>query len=183
MKLASALSSDFDDGVRSRGASYFRSGAVRLLVGSASEVEARVRGSRVYDVGIAWDSGMLILFCDCPYFDSGLPCKHLWATILASDAKGCLTSMTRFDPKTVMYDFPEAPVDEDDEDEVSYGDEEDDIEEEDRGRRRGLLRFPPRTASSDSVPRREAYSPRCGNRPPLQTLSPSNLPGGSASSR
>src|SRR5579863_2700191 len=119
MKLASALSSDFDVDVRSRGVSYFRSGAVRLLVGSATEVEARVRGSRVYDVGIAWDAGMLILFCDCPYFDSGEPCKHLWATILASDAKECLTAMTRFDPKTVIYDFPDAPVDgEDEEDEV-----------------------------------------------------------------
>src|ERR1039457_5899517 len=100
MKLASALSSDFDDGVRSRGASYYRSGAVRLQVGSASEVEARVRGSRVYDVGIAWGRGMLVLFCDCPYFESGEPCKHLWATILASDAKDCLGAMTRFDPST-----------------------------------------------------------------------------------
>ena len=126
MKLASALSSDFDDGVRSRGASYYRSGAVRLQVGSASEVEARVRGSRVYDVGIAWGRGMLILFCDCPYFESGEPCKHLWATILASDAKDCLSAMTRFDPSTVVFDFPDESLSGDDEDEVSYGDEDED---------------------------------------------------------
>src|SRR5438128_2650463 len=131
MKLASALSSDFDDGVRSRGASYYRSGAVRIQAGSASEVEARVRGSRVYDVEISWDGKMLTLFCDCPYFESGGPCKHLWATILASDAKDCLSAMTRFDPSKVFYDAPGEPPDEGDEDEVTYrGEEEEDLEEE-----------------------------------------------------
>jgi uncharacterized Zn finger protein len=120
MKLASALSSDFDADVRSRGASYYRSGAVRIQSGSASEVEARVRGSRVYDVEISWDGAMLTLFCDCPYFESGGPCKHLWATILASDAKDCLGAMTRFDPSRVFYDVPEELIDGDDEDEVSY---------------------------------------------------------------
>ncbi|MBZ5625984.1 MAG: DEAD/DEAH box helicase [Acidobacteriia bacterium] len=113
MKLASALSSDFDSDVRSRGVSYYRSGAVRIVRGSPSEVEASVRGSRTYDVDITWDGHVLTLFCDCPYFEGGGPCKHLWATILASDAKDHLGAMTRFDPHAVYYDAPDETLDED----------------------------------------------------------------------
>jgi uncharacterized Zn finger protein len=55
MKLSSVLSSDFDYGTRSRGATYFRSGAVRIKQGSSIEVSAKVRGSQFYAVEIAWD--------------------------------------------------------------------------------------------------------------------------------
>ena len=127
MKLASALSSQFDDGVRSRGASYFRSGAVRILSGSASEVQARVRGSRLYDLEISWDGRKLTLFCDCPYFETAGPCKHLWATILASDAKDYFSTMTRFDPKSVVYD---TPGDVNGDDEAGSDDEEPDEDED-----------------------------------------------------
>src|SRR5207253_1982612 len=106
MKLASALSSLFDDGVRSRGAGYFRSGAVRIVSGSAEGVDARVLGSRQYDVQLDWDGRSLALCCDCPHFEIGVPCKHLWATILASDAQDCFVSITRFNPKYVVFEFP-----------------------------------------------------------------------------
>ncbi len=130
MKLASALSSRVDDGVRSRGAGYFRTGAVRVQNGSASEVNAQVRGSRVYDVEISWDGHVLTLFCDCPYFETvGRTCKHLWATILASDAKDYFASMTRFDPKSVVYDTPGATDGEDFDDEET--EDEQDLDEED----------------------------------------------------
>jgi len=107
MKLTSALSADFDSTVRSRGASYYRSGAVLLRAGSLRKVEARVRGSRIYDVEITWDGRELILFCDCPFFEGGQPCKHLWATILASDAKDFFGPITRFNSRQVVYDTPQ----------------------------------------------------------------------------
>ena len=125
MKLASVLSPQFDDTVRSRGISYFRSGAVRIRSGSDSQVEARVRGSRVYDVEINWDGRLLSLFCDCPHFEKGEPCKHLWATILASDDKNYLGTMTRFDPKSVFFDIPHGAVDDEFDDEDDEGEEED----------------------------------------------------------
>lgn len=114
MKLASALAPDFDSDVRARGASYYRSGAVRIQRGSNREVEARVRGSRLYEVEIAWDGKVLTMFCDCPYFEGMGPCKHLWATILATDARDFLTAITRLSPASVLYDVPDEELDEDD---------------------------------------------------------------------
>jgi superfamily II DNA or RNA helicase len=106
MKLTSALEHDFDHGTRSRGASYFRTGAVRIERASDSAVNAWVQGSRLYEVEIRWDSAEgLSLRCACPYFGSGGPCKHLWATVLAAEAKGHLSaaSIRGFIP--VAYDF------------------------------------------------------------------------------
>jgi superfamily II DNA or RNA helicase len=104
MKLASALSYHFDDDVRARGASYFRLGAVRIKRGNATGVEAGVRGSRVYDVEIAWDGRRLTLFCDCPYYEDVGACKHIWATILAADAQNYFTAVTRLNPRDVSFD-------------------------------------------------------------------------------
>src|SRR5450755_1220213 len=104
MKLASALSSDFNADIRARGASYYRLGAVRVKRGNATEVMAAVRGSRVYDVEITWDGRSLSLFCDCPYFDTAGPCKHIWATILAADAQNYFTAITRLNPRDIHYD-------------------------------------------------------------------------------
>ena len=104
MKLASVLSSDFDSDVRARGASYYRLGAVRIKRGNASEVLAGVRGSRVYEVDITWDGRRLTLFCDCPYFETAGACKHLWATILASDAQNYFTAITRLSPRDIVFD-------------------------------------------------------------------------------
>ncbi len=106
MKLASVLSPHFDSAVRSRGVSYFRSGAVRVQRASDSEVEARVRGSQVYEVEISWDGELLTLYCDCPYYDSAGPCKHLWATILAADARDCLRAITKLSPDSIFFDSP-----------------------------------------------------------------------------
>ncbi|HEV3330585.1 MAG TPA: DEAD/DEAH box helicase [Bryobacteraceae bacterium] len=105
MKLTSALEHDFDLGTRSRGAQYFRTGAVRIDRASDTAVTAWVQGSRLYEVEIRWDSGELSLRCACPYFESGGPCKHLWATVLAAEAKGHLSaaSIRGFIP--VTYDF------------------------------------------------------------------------------
>ncbi len=118
MKLASVLSSDFDSDVRARGASYYRLGAVRIKRGNATEVSAGVRGSRVYDVDIAWDGRRLTLFCDCPYFETAGACKHLWATILAADAQNYFTAITRLGPRDIHYE--EAPDEDDPEEEAPY---------------------------------------------------------------
>ena len=109
MKLASVLSPHFDSDVRARGASYYRLGAVRIKRGNATAVEAAVRGSRVYDVEIAWDGRHLALFCDCPYYEDVGACKHLWATILAADMQNYFTAITRISPKDISFDeTPEA---------------------------------------------------------------------------
>ncbi|HTS25098.1 MAG TPA: DEAD/DEAH box helicase [Bryobacteraceae bacterium] len=151
MKLSSALASQFDVGVRSRGASYFRSGAVRIERGSDTEVEAKVRGSRTYDVDITWDGRSLGLFCDCPYFETGGPCKHLWATILAADAKDYISKITRFDPRSVRLDRDAEAEGEDEDfgggDDFDGEDEDDPTESLDyRGPGQRYHQLPSRTA-------------------------------------
>ena len=106
MRLTSALEQDFDIGTRSRGANYYRTGAVQIDRASDSRVHAWVKGSRVYEVEIRWDpADGLSLRCACPYFGSGGPCKHLWATVLAAEAKGHLSTASMRGPVPVAYDF------------------------------------------------------------------------------
>jgi superfamily II DNA or RNA helicase len=90
MNLASILSDDFESSIRNRGKIYYWQSRVRIRRGSDREVQATVRGSRAYDVNMDLANGTLSLDCDCDYFDTVGPCKHLWATVLAADAKGYL---------------------------------------------------------------------------------------------
>ena len=62
MSLSTRLAHDFDGGVRQRGRGYYLEGRVRILRSSRSEVEARVRGSRNYEVSLdfAREDGVLV---------------------------------------------------------------------------------------------------------------------------
>jgi superfamily II DNA or RNA helicase len=92
MGIAQKVSRDFDDAVRSRGRSYFDKGRVQVTSAKAGEiVVAKVRGTESYRVKLRMRGGRLHASCTCPYFGpEGEPCKHLWATILAADARGLL---------------------------------------------------------------------------------------------
>ncbi len=92
MGIAQKVSREFADGVRSRGQSYFAKGRVAISSAKAGEiVVAKVKGTEPYKVKLRVRGGRLHASCTCPYFGpEGEPCKHLWATILAADAKGLL---------------------------------------------------------------------------------------------
>ena len=85
MSISSHLARHFSAGVRQRGQAYFGGGQVRMLQGSATEFEARVRGTETYEVMLEVRGSSLRLQCDCPHFETGEPCKHLWAAILAAE--------------------------------------------------------------------------------------------------
>jgi hypothetical protein len=116
--LAPQLSKQFDAAIRTRGLSYFRRGAVRILRGSADSVTAQVRGSFGYSVVIQWEDGSLTLECSCPYFQSDGPCKHLWATVLAAQERGYLSAIRSVrqvflsrepeDPDPLAYDLEDS---------------------------------------------------------------------------
>jgi superfamily II DNA or RNA helicase len=108
VKLSTAIQSDFESYVRARGVTYYLSGAVRIKRGSDTEVNARVQGARNYEVDLSWDDGELSLGCDCPYFDSSGPCKHLWATILAVEEYGYLKAVALTPGTPVTYDYADA---------------------------------------------------------------------------
>ena len=89
--LSRKLTGDFSARVRERGQSYLSQGRVKILFGTDTELEAQVEGSASYAVNFEWREDTLFARCSCPYFDGGESCKHLWAAILAAEAKGYLS--------------------------------------------------------------------------------------------
>jgi len=75
--------------IRDRGRAYFKRGAVSIIQADEDQVNAHVVGTRRYSVRLALRDATLFVSCSCPYFDSGV-CKHIWATVLASEAAGHL---------------------------------------------------------------------------------------------
>ena len=74
-----------------RGRTYFAHGAVRLLDAGDRNVSARVQGSQVYRVNLAVADGFIDYSCTCPFFTGDLnACKHIWATAMAAELRGCL---------------------------------------------------------------------------------------------
>ncbi len=93
MSLAEALHRDFRSGIRDRGSHYYQRGLVRIKSGSAIHADAIVHGSTTYYVSLELKDGSLLASCDCPFFHSEGPCKHLWATILKADSAGYLNAV------------------------------------------------------------------------------------------
>ncbi len=107
MTLASALDRFFNPKVRKRGVHYFRGGAVRLTACGPERAEAIVTGSVEYDVSLWRDSQTLRASCSCPFSDRGETCKHIWAVILAADAKSGLRGPQGFLPQKLTASAPE----------------------------------------------------------------------------
>ena len=86
-RLSQHLAPQVSGGSRSRGYSYFTSGAVTSLTVEHGVIQATVRGTGTYTVWIEPDASLLSASCTCPYFVDQLDiCKHIWAVILAAEA-------------------------------------------------------------------------------------------------
>jgi superfamily II DNA or RNA helicase len=90
MNLSKKVAHEFEASVRSRGVDYYLRRQVQVDAGSSTQAYAHVKGSRQYQTSLEWDDGALYAMCDCPFFVSDGPCKHLWATILAAESHGHL---------------------------------------------------------------------------------------------
>lgn len=88
MSLTGKLDYIFDTAVQMRGQGLYSSGAVRIKDAGPRHLFGQVIGGSEYDVRLTLDGNTLQIWCDCPYFEDRGPCKHLWAMILAGDAKG-----------------------------------------------------------------------------------------------
>ena len=112
INLVERLADDFSASARNRGQGYFWQHRVRILRGSDTELEAFVVGSDRYDVTLKWKDGVLVSSCGCTHFvESGEPCKHLWACILAADAEGYLSAAAT--ATDVFLDVDDFNLDED----------------------------------------------------------------------
>jgi hypothetical protein len=72
-----------DPGRFERGERYYERGAVTDIERVDDQLEARVQGSRPYEVRVTFSEGSYAGgHCDCP--DDAVPCKHIVAAVLAS---------------------------------------------------------------------------------------------------
>lgn len=78
--------------MRRRGEEYHWQRLVRIGDAGDDFVEATIRGSQRYPVDLWWAPGSLKVSCECPYYESNGPCKHIWATILTAEARDLLSS-------------------------------------------------------------------------------------------
>jgi len=110
--LASLLTRKFAPATRQRGEKYFRERRVQIQEGSSERVEAEVSGSGKYEVTLEWTGSQLAVSCECPHFlDQDQLCKHLWATVLAADAKHHLLTAVAAGKVTLdMESIGERPV-------------------------------------------------------------------------
>lgn len=136
LAFANEVLHSFDSGVRSRGASYYRGGKVRITSGSDGLVTAIVRGGRDYNVSVELIENHLVASCSCPYFEGTDLCKHLWATLMTAAEVGYLRDADKVSHLQISCDgnFFES------EDSVSA--EDDDIDSEDDDLQPGPLQPP-----------------------------------------
>lgn len=103
--LAQNLARFLTPGSRTKGDIYFRQGKVRILFFSAARVEASVLGQERYQVTLVRDRRLLRAGCTCPYFtNEDELCKHIWATVLASDRDGALVETNGSVPPMIVGD-------------------------------------------------------------------------------
>ena len=94
LSLSNLVRSCIPENVRRRGEDYHRWRSVRHLKGDPFFVQAKVQGTRLYDVAIRYlpEEREMHGSCTCPYFaDNGL-CKHLWAVLLAAERENLLSA-------------------------------------------------------------------------------------------
>lgn len=119
---------EFETGVRARGETYVRNGRIQKLVRGTSSISARVRGSKVYRVELNWgrpfENAHLGVSCDCPFFEGGQFCKHIWSAFLMIDRTEDWGAIV---PKRPLFQGPTGAADDWDGDE-DYEEEDDDNE-------------------------------------------------------
>lgn len=87
MNLAQVFENRFRGDIRFRGAAYLKSERVSISRVTADQVFGVVKDGIEYQTHLVRDNGDLKMHCTCQTGDRPpIPCKHVWATILAVDA-------------------------------------------------------------------------------------------------
>ena len=89
MSLSSKFSDEFSVRAREEGSKIFQSGSVQVEQVEPHFITAAVYVGHPYEVALKRLKGAVRYECECPqYFETGEPCKHIWATLLAADMDG-----------------------------------------------------------------------------------------------
>ncbi len=87
-KLTKQLSYLFLPLIRNRGNSYVKAARVNLVHISDNLIKAKIKGNSTYNVTLdikEKDENAIKVTCNCPFFRQGILCKHIWATIVATE--------------------------------------------------------------------------------------------------
>ncbi|NLF72194.1 MAG: helicase SNF2 [Candidatus Anammoximicrobium sp.] len=110
MALTRSCSRSFDSATRSRGTAYYYGRCVRIVANDANGLQATVVGSgpAPYDVELDWSraerEAEVDAYCTCPRYADGHLCKHIWAAILAADARGLAPQLARQPSLIVVHE-------------------------------------------------------------------------------
>ena len=127
MMIPRQIEQQFPASVRERGARYHGEGRVRFVETELTGViAATVKGSAEYQVVIELRPQQRWRFvCTCPFAEDNYHCKHMWAVLLAADARGLMPDSGALQPqgnrtpewkrrlhqlKDITPDSPEPPV-------------------------------------------------------------------------
>jgi superfamily II DNA or RNA helicase len=113
-RLSDLLAPQVSRTSRARGYDYFASGAVRDIRLDDGAIVARVVGTEEYYVKLAQEGNELRVTCTCPFFyDSLEVCKHIWAAVLAAEARHLSPVAADTVPALVVFHpiEPDAPPD------------------------------------------------------------------------
>jgi superfamily II DNA or RNA helicase len=169
MTLTKWIASHVSQDTQERGRQYFRKGAVTIVEGDEQFVYATVQGGSLYDVTIERTKKAIKAWCTCPYCDDHfLPCKHIWATLLAAETKGYLLGSTGEAPRSLRVD---ELLEADDDDEDDWDNDSFDRDWGDRPRRKSSnRRFQPDVSNTTRQAARKSAPNKPGWRDSLNTL-------------
>ena len=95
MTLAELLQNRFRADLRHRGAAYIEAERITLVRVTSENVFGLVIDGAEYQTQLRYQPDDVSLFCTCDQFAKSKVCKHLWATILATDSGGYVNSSLR----------------------------------------------------------------------------------------
>jgi hypothetical protein len=87
MKLASHYAHVFSPQIRARGENCLKQGRVEVDAFTRDSVHASCEGDTSYFLAILKEENGFCLSCDCPYFESHGPCKHVYALLRIIDER------------------------------------------------------------------------------------------------
>ena len=95
MTLAELLQNRFRADLRHRGAAYIEAERISLVRVTTENVFGLVMDGAEYQTQLRYQPDDIVLFCTCEQYAKSKVCKHLWATILATDSGGYVSSSMR----------------------------------------------------------------------------------------
>ncbi|MFO0429351.1 MAG: DEAD/DEAH box helicase [Planctomyces sp.] len=95
MTLAELLQNRFRADLRHRGAAYVEAERIALVRVTPENVFAVVQDGAEFQTQLRYQPDDIAMFCTCDQFSRSKSCKHLWATVLATDLSGYVNPAIR----------------------------------------------------------------------------------------